>query len=267
MTARELLDAADPQAWARGMRRYELTLAVAELRRMHPRPERFDEVATAAAHVLLTRHSWQPHARAVAMATLLDCATTDEILPTLLEHLNEDRVAVCDLLITSRVLREQGRRNSARWVRGLAMDLDAGGGPLTPETGRAIREALTHPAPRWEDINVDEIPDADLEQFEGTMPIPTLGSTVLRSIRSRGQCDRYSSHLRNCASSYVSKVKSGATRLFGIEVEGQPVELLEVRPTDGRIIQWKGHRNCAPDPRRRPIIERFLHEQRLAVSR
>ncbi len=265
MSAARLLDAADPIAAAQEMRRYDLTHALAELRRIFPRPDRFEEVGAATARVLLAAHGWQPHARAVAMAALIDCGATDEILPTLLEQLNEDRVAVCDLLIASRVLRERGRRNSARWVHGLAMELEAGGLPLTTEVRAAIVEALVRPAAQWEEVNIDEIDDADLEQFEGVLPVHELPGTVLRSIRSRGQCDRYSSHLRNCASSFAPRVKAGATRLFGLEVDGQPVELIEVRPRDGRIVQWKGHRNCDPDPVRRPFVERFLYEQRLAV--
>lgn len=267
MSVDALLNAVDPFVVAQQMRRYDLTHAVADLRRRFPRPDRFEEVGTAAARVLLADHIWQPHARAVALAVLLDCGRRDEILPLLLERLNEEHVAVCDLLIASRVLREQGRGNSARWVHRLAMDLDAGGLPLTVEVRAAICEALTRPAPQWEEIDVDEIADADLEQFEGVVPIPKLQGTVLRSIRSRGQCDRYAHHLRNCASSYVTQVKAGATRLFGIEVDGQPVELIEIRPRDGRIAQWKGYGNRAPDSARRSVVEEFLYEQRLAVPR
>lgn len=267
MSADALLDSIDPIAAAGMMRRYDLTHAVVELRRRFPRPDRFEEVGTAAARVLLATHAWQSHARAVAMATLLDCGLGDEVLPVLIERLNDEQTAVCDLLIAGRVLREQGRGNSARWVHGLAMELDAGGLPLTVEVRAAIREALTRPAPQWEEIDVDEIPDADLEQFEGVVPIPKLQGTVLRAIRSRGQCDRYAHHLRNCASSYVTQVKAGATRLFGIEVDGQPVELIEIRPRDGRIAQWKGYGNGAPDSARRSIVEEFLYEQRLAVPR
>ncbi len=267
MSAADLLRADAPTQAAVSMRRYDLTHAVAELRRLHPRPEHFEEVASAAARVLLDAHGWQHHARAVGMAALLDCGHHDDVTTYLVERLRDEHTAVCDLLIAGRLLRERGRANSARWVHGLAMELDAGGLPLTAEVRAAICEALTRPAPQWEAIDVDGIDDAELEQLEDTVAIPGLPGTILRPIRSRGQCDRYANRLRNCASSYVTQVKSGATRLFGIEVDGQPVELIEVRPRDGRIAQWKGHANSAPDPGRRSVVEQFLFAQRLAVPR
>lgn len=267
MTADRLLGAEDVSVTAAALGRFELTHAVAELRRRFPRPDRFEHVAELAGRVLLDRHGWQPHARAVGMAVLLDAAQDVVVVENLRERLLHGDAAVCDLLLTGRILRERGRLNSSRWVHGLAAHLQAGGDALTQEVRAAILDALTDPTPHWEGIDTDAIDDVDLEQLERVVPIPGLTDTTLRPIRSRGQCDRYGNRLRNCASSYVEKVKSGATTLFGIEVGGAPVELIEVRPRDGRIVQWKSAGNSEPDRQRRVVVERFLFEQRLAVPK
>lgn len=265
MSADLLLAAEDVTAAATALGRYDLTHAIAELRRRHPRPEQFEHVAASAGRVLLDRHGWQPHARAVGMAVLLDCGHHDEVTTLLMERLQNEPTAVCDLLITGRLLRERGRINSSRWVHGLAAHLQDGGNALTEEVRVGIVDALAGPTPQWETIDTDVIDDLELEQLEGVVSIPGLADVTLRPIRSRGQCDRYSNRLRNCASKYVEKVKSGATSLFGIEMGGEPVELIEVRPCDGRIVQWKGWGNSEPEPQRRAVVERFMFEQRLAV--
>lgn len=267
MSADALLAAEDVTAAATVLGRFELTHAVAELRRRYPRPERFERVAERAGRVLLERHGWQPHARAVGMAVLLDAGHDVVVVELLRERLLHGNAEVCDLLLIGRILRERGRLNSSRWVHGLAAHLQTGGNALTEEVRAGILDALAGPTPQWERINTDALEDAELEQLEQVVPIPGLTETTLRPIRSRGQCDRYGNRLRNCASSYVERVKSGATTLFGIEMGGVPVELIEVRPRDGRIVQWKGTGNSEPDRQRRAVVERFLFDRRLAVPR
>jgi hypothetical protein len=267
VSAALLLQADDPRIAALGLRRYELTHAVAELRRVWPRPDNHELVARAAAQVLLDGHAWQDHARAVALATLLDIGDIHHVVESLIARLEVDQVSVGDLYVGGRAIRLLGRDVTGRWVLGLADDLKANGHPLTPETRHLLVGALRGPREDFEDADLDAISEVDLQALETVTPIPGLNGTVLRPIRSRGQCDRYANRLRNCASSYVARVKADACRLFGIEVDGEPVELIEVRPSDGRVVQWKGHANGPADPSRRPVVERFLSEQRLAVIR
>lgn len=265
MTAAALLLADDPREAARAMRRYDLTHAVAELRRIHPRPDNHEVVARQAALVLLEQHAWQDHARAVALAMLLDVGDLEQVVDNLIARLEGDQVSACDLYVGGRAIRLLGRRNTGRWVLELAGQLETNGHQLTPETRHLIVEALRSPRQDFEDVDIDALQEVDLQALEVVTPIRGLENTTLRPVKSRGQCDRYANRLRNCASGYVARVKSDACRLFGIEVDGQPVELIEVRPTDGRIVQWKGHANGPADPARRRVVERFLVDQRLAV--
>lgn len=265
MTAADLLNATDPRGAASTMKRFELTQSAVELRRIWPRPENHEHVARVAAQVLLDDHAWQNHARAVALATLLDIGEVQQVINVLVTRLEANEETAGDLYVGARAIRVSGRRNTGSWVLGLAGQLETNGHQLTLETRQLIIEALRAPRQDFEDIDINAIEEVDLHALEVVTPIPGLVNTTLRPIRSRGQCDRYASHLRNCASGYVARVKSDACRLFGIEVDGKPVELIEVRPSNGRIVQWKGYANCAADPVRRRVVESFLVDQRLAV--
>ncbi|CAB4564129.1 MAG: hypothetical protein F2612_02810 [Actinobacteria bacterium] len=267
MTATALLLADNPRVAASTMRRFELTHAVVELRRIWPRPENHEQVARVAAQVLLDDHAWQNHARAVALATLLDIGDHQQVINTLLTRLAADEASAGDLYVGARAIRLAGRRNTGRWVLGLAEQLEANGHLLTPETRQLVIEALRSPRQDFEDFDINAVQEVDLQILEVTTPIPGLVNATLRPIKSRGQCDRYAHHLQNCASGYVARVKSDACRLFGVEVDGKPVELIEVRPSTGQIVQWKGFANGAADPVRRRLVERFLVDQKLAVIR
>ena len=265
MTAMDLLTATDLRATASTMKRFDLTHSVVELRRIWPRPENHEHVARVAAQVLLDDHAWQNHARAVALATLLDVGEVQQVIDFLVTRLEANEETAGDLYVGARAIRVAGRRNTGSWVLGLAAQLETNGHQLTPETRHLILEALRSPRQDFEDIDINAIDEVDLQALEVVTPIPGLFNTTLRPIKSRGQCDRYASHLRNCASGYVARVKSDACRLFGIEVDGKPVELIEVRPSNGRVVQWKGYANGAADPVRRRVVENFLVDQRLAV--
>ena len=267
MTAADLLTATDPRVAVSTMKRFELTQSAVELRRIWPRPANFEFVARQAATVLLEQHGTQDHARAVALAVLLDVGDLAQVVEIVIARLEADQVSACDLYVGGRAIRLAGRANTGRWVLGLARQLDFNGHQLTPETRQLIIEALRSPRQDFEDVDIDALQEVDLQVLEVMTPIPGLANTTLRPVRSRGQCDRYANHLKNCASGYVARVKSDACRLFGIELDGKPVELIEVRPTDGRIVQWKGYDNGAVDPVRRRVVERFLVDQRLAVIR
>ena len=267
MTATALLLADNPRDEASNMHRFDLTHAVAELRRVFPRPENHEPVARVAAQILLDNHSWQNHARAVALATLLDVGDYQPVINTLVARLTTDEASAGDLYVGARAIRLAGRRNTGRWVLGLAEQLETNRHLLTPETRQLVIEALRSPRQDFEDFDINAVQEVDLQILEVTTPIPGLVNTTLRPIKSRGQCDRFANHLQNCASGYVARVKSDACRLFGIEVDGKPVELIEVRPSNGQIVQWKGFANGAADPVRRRVVERFLVDQKLAVIR
>ena len=265
MTLTDLLLADDPRVAASTMHRFELTHAAVELRRIWPRPESHDRVARVAAQVLLDDHGWQNHARAVALALLLDLGEVQQVINLLVTRLEANEESAGDLYVGARAIRVAGRRITGSWVLGLAGQLEANGHQLTPETRQLLIEAMRLPRQDFEDIDINAIEEVDLQALEVVTPIPGLVNTTLRPVKSRGQCDRFANHLKNCASGYVARVKSDACRLFGIEVDGKPVELIEVRPTDGRVVQWKGRANGAGDPVRRRVVERFLVDQRLAV--
>jgi len=267
MSARLLLTATDPSAVARSMGQFELTIAGRDLRKLKPPPEEFSAVARSIAEVLLENFYWHEKARAVALALLLDIGERERVAIMIVDRLGRDDVGVGDLFTAGRILNLLARRNSGRWVLNLAEEWNNGGQPVTRETCLQIIERLRTARQPWEDVDTDQIPDPDLASLEEPVIVPGLGATVIRPVRSRGQCDRYAHHLRNCASSYVTMVKSGACRLLGVEVDGTPVELIEVNPRNGRVVQWKGHLNSAPEPRRRRVLERFLTEHRLAVVR
>ena len=206
MTASILLHAENPRDAAAAMRRYDLTHAVAELRRVWPRPENYEFVARQAALVLLEQYGWQDHARAVALATMLDVGDLQQVVDNLIARLEVDQVSACDLYVGGRAIRLLGRPNTGRWVLGLAGQLETNGHQLTPETRHLIIEALRGPRQDFEDVDIDALQEVDLQALEVVTPIPGLENTTLRPVKSRGQCDRYANRLRNCASGYVARV-------------------------------------------------------------
>jgi hypothetical protein len=90
----------------------------------------------------------------------------------------------------------------------------------------------------------------------------------VRPLASSNQIDRASNYLKNCLSSlYKIAILKGQKRIATVEVDGQPVEALEIDLRTGRVLQWKGVANSAPDAKRRRVIEKHLVALNIVASR
>lgn len=266
--AQALLAALDRTQAISALDRFGATMTIAELRRHGARVPHRDAVLAQAALSALERWPLHSHARAAALGALVDVGHLDVASDRIVARLRAGDATVADLRVAARILRLRGNRNSGIWLHELADQLLGGGARLTTDTIETIVDRLLgrwlpegHPfesAP----IDGDIEPDA-LEKLERPIDVPGIDGLRLRPIESRQQLDRFSSHLKNCASSYLPLVRSGATRLLGLEMDGTPVELIEVHPRTGRVKQWKGRQNAAADSVRRGVVEPFLLEQRL----
>ena len=145
------------------MKRFELTQSAVELRRIWPRPENHEHVARVAAQVLLDDHAWQNHARAVALATLLDIGEVQQVIDVLVTRLEANEETAGDLYVGARAIRISGRRNTGSWVLGLAGQLETNGHQLTLETRRLIIDSLRLPRQDFEDIDINAIQEVDLQ--------------------------------------------------------------------------------------------------------
>lgn len=261
--ASALLSAVDVGAGIAALTRFEAVLTLAELRQHDPLVPNRDAAMAELARTMLDRWRLHSHARPTALAALVDLGDYDTPAQLIVDRLEANEVSSADLRVAARLLRLRGSRNSARWLHLVADHLQETGGPLTIETTNTIIDRLRG---RWlavddlvEHVIPEEIdPPAELE---GPIAVPGTTDLVVRPIKSRQQLDRFSHHLANCASTYLPLVRAGATRLVGIELEGIPVELIEIHPRTGVIKQWKAKRNAAPDPLRKRVVERFLVAQ------
>jgi hypothetical protein len=69
------------------------------------------------------------------------------------------------------------------------------------------------------------------------------------------------------SSLYKIAILKGQKRIATVEVDGQPVEALEIDLRTGRVLQWKGVANSAPDAKRRRVIEKHLVALNIVASR
>lgn len=270
ITADEFLFDPDRTSTLMGLKRYAATILCAEIRRHDRRATGWAEALEAVARWVLEHWVDEHHARATALAGLLDVGGADgQVRNHLLVQLEAGTFSAADLRVAARLMGERGHRASNAWLHTLADEVERNPQGLTRETVTTIIDRLHG---RWlpegdprEHLTMETML-ADLTDLEQPVEVPGVPGLRLRPLRSRQQLDRFSNHLKNCASSYLALVKSGATRLLGLELDGTPVELIEVHPRTGIIKQWKGYRNGAPDPARRRLVESFLVSQRLAVA-
>jgi hypothetical protein len=265
--ARALLSSIDVAEGIAALTRFEAVLTLAELRR-HDRfaPQR-DAAMAELARMVLERWRLHNHARPTALAALVDLGDYDTPAQLIIDRLEANEVNSADLRVAARLLRLRGSRNSARWLHLVANHLEEEGGELTIETTTTIIERLRG---RWlaADDFVEHVLSEEIDppaELEGPIAVPGTTDLVVRPIKSRQQLDRFSHHLANCASTYLPLVRAGATRLVGVELEGTPIELIEIHPRTGVIKQWKAKRNAAPDPLRKLVIEPFLVAQGLVA--
>jgi hypothetical protein len=110
------------------------------------------------------------------------------------------------------------------------------------------------------------ITSTELAQLETPVEIHGLSGYTLRPLKSKRQLARVANQLKNCLNSYLRQVVNGTTMLFAVECQGTPIEAIEVNPATRQVVQWKGERNAAPNPRTRAAIEQtLLHISRVAA--
>jgi hypothetical protein len=90
------------------------------------------------------------------------------------------------------------------------------------------------------------------------MKSKSLREVTVRALTSRQQIDRVGHHLSNCLSQYWSKVKSGQTWIYSVEINGKPTEAIEVHPVTRKVLQWKGVKNSAPNDKTKSVLAKEL---------
>jgi hypothetical protein len=90
------------------------------------------------------------------------------------------------------------------------------------------------------------------------MKSKSLREVTVRALTSRQQIDRVGHHLSNCLSQYWSKVKSGQTWIYSVEINGKPTEVIEVHPVTRKVLQWKGVKNSAPNDKTKSVLAKEL---------
>lgn len=224
---------------------------------------------------LLSAHPTDPVAITLRAAVLKDNGQIHDAAILLSRHLSRNSNSYF-LRVAGSVLWRQEQRTSARFVFDLADELERGAvpnGTLTAETVATIQARLSR---RWLPDNAhfrrselgtqDLIASHDLTQIERPIPVHGLDGYTIRPLRSKRQLARVANQLRNCMNAYLTQVQQGTTLLFAIEVNGTPVEAIEVNPASHRIVQWKAKSNAAPNPVTRPAIEQAITNFALSNS-
>lgn len=224
-------------------------------------------VAYRLAEDLHRRHPNDIVATTVFTAVLKDVGELDRAANLLADRLRED----CDwylLRVIGSVLHRRGMRTSARLAFDLAQHFeDAGKGnyQITAETVGTLRDRLRGtwlPNDAFFDIaeqcTATELTSEELATLETPISVPGLNGYTLRPLKSKRQLARVANQLQNCLNSYHSQVVNGATLLFAVELQGTPIEAIEVNPASRKVVQWKGVRNSKPNPLLQPHIQKTL---------
>ena len=224
-------------------------------------------VAYCLAEELHRRHPNDIVATTVFTAVLKDVGELERAANMLADRLRED----CNwylLRVIGSVLYKRGMRTSARLAFDLAQHFeDAGKGnyQITAETVGTLRDRLRGtwlPNDAFFDIaeegSAAELTSEELETLETPISISGLNGYTLRPLKSKRQLARVANQLQNCLNSYHSQVVNGATLLFAVERQGTPIEAIEVNPASRKVVQWKGVRNCQPNPILQPHIQKSL---------
>ena len=262
----EVLELADPALILDRINEYEATQLIAHLRHSDEvDPQR--DVAYRIAEVL---HQRNPDNRVVTTlfsALLKDRGELHQAADVLAVRLRQD----CDwyfLRVVGSVLWWMGYRTSALLAFDLADQYElAGRGNyvLTEETLESLRARLRR---TWlpdnafyrlsEEGRQPFNTSAELTALETPVDISGLDGYMLRPLKSKRQLARVANQLKNCLNSYLGQIVNGTTLLFAVEINGIPVEAIEVNPATRRVVQWKGEANCSPNPRTREAIENIL---------
>ena len=226
-----------------------------------------NRVAYRLAEDLHRRHPDDIAATTCFTAVLKDVGELDRAANLLADRLRED----CNwyfLRVIGSVFNRRGMRTSANLAFELAQQFeDAGKGnyQITTETLGTLRERLRRtwlPNDAFFDIaeegNAAELTSEELATLETPIAIPGLNGYTLRPLKSKRQLARVANQLRNCLNSYLSQVVNGATLLFAVELQGIPIEAIEVNPASRKVVQWKGVCNSNPNLNLQPHIQQAL---------
>ena len=226
-----------------------------------------NRVAYRLAEVLHHRHPTDIVVTTCFAAVLKDVGELDRAANLLADRLRED----CNwyfLRVIGSVFNRRGMRTSANFAFELAQQFeDAGKGnyQITTETLGTLRERLRRtwlPNDAFFDIaeegNAAELTSEELATLETPIAIPGLNGYTLRPLKSKRQLARVANQLRNCLNSYLSQVVNGATLLFAVELQGTPIEAIEVNPASRKVVQWKGVCNSNPNLNLQPHIQQAL---------
>ena len=203
----------------------------------------------------------------VFTAVLKDVGELDRAANLLADRLRDD----CDwyfLRVVGSVLWRKGLRTSAQFAFELAQHFeDAGKGnfQITPETLGTLRDRLRG---TWlpndvffelaEKGNAVELTSEELTTLESPIAVPGLDGYTIRPLKSKRQLARVANQLKNCLNSYLGQVLNGTTLLFAVELNGAPIEAIEVNPASRKVVQWKGVRNSKPNTKIQPHIRKAL---------
>jgi hypothetical protein len=262
----EVLEMPDPALVLDSISEYEATSLIAFLRRA----EDVDLDRRVSYRIAEALHQRQPDnvvATTVFAALLKDIGEVRRAAEVLAVRLRED----CDwyfLRVVGSVLWRMDYRTSAQLAFELADQYEVAGRgnyAITNETLESLRARLRR---TWlpdnafyrlsEEGKQPFITSTELARLETPVEIRGLSGYTLRPLKSKRQLARVANQLKNCLNSYLSQVVNGTTMLFAVECHGTPIEAIEVNPATRRVVQWKGERNAAPNPRTRAAIEQAL---------
>jgi hypothetical protein len=262
----EVLEMPDPALVLDSISEYEATSLIAFLRRA----EDVDLDRRVSYRIAEALHQRQPDnvvATTVFAALLKDIGEVRRAAEVLAVRLRQD----CDwyfLRVVGSVLWRMDYRTSAQLAFELADQYEVAGRgnyAITNETLESLRARLRR---TWlpdnafyrlsEEGKQPFITSTELARLETPVEIRGLSGYTLRPLKSKRQLARVANQLKNCLNSYLSQVVNGTTMLFAVECHGTPIEAIEVNPATRRVVQWKGERNAAPNPRTRAAIEQAL---------
>jgi len=262
----EITQLPDPAIVLDEIDQYSATRLIGSLRNSYAL-DPHNRIAYRLAEVLHRRHPNDIAATTCFTAVLKDVGELDRAANLLADRLRED----CNwyfLRVIGSVFNRRGMRTSANFAFELAQQFeDAGKGnyQITTETLGTLRERLRRtwlPNDAFFDIaeegNAAELTSEELATLETPIAIPGLNGYTLRPLKSKRQLARVANQLRNCLNSYLSQVVNGATLLFAVELQGTPIEAIEVNPASRKVVQWKGVCNSNPNPNLQPHIQQAL---------
>ena len=262
----EITQLPDPAIVLDEIDQFSATQLISSLRKYYAL-DPHNRVAYRLAEDLHRRHPDDIAATTCFTAVLKDVGELDRAANLLADRLRED----CNwyfLRVIGSVFNRRGMRTSANFAFELAQQFeDAGKGnyQITTETLGTLRERLRRtwlPNDAFFDIaeegNAAELTSEELATLETPIAIPGLNGYTLRPLKSKRQLARVANQLRNCLNSYLSQVVNGATLLFAVELQGIPIEAIEVNPASRKVVQWKGVCNSNPNLNLQPHIQQAL---------